>query len=126
MPLPEFVSLALETGRERLRRTDTIRQLNDAFRRTFVGGHVIATRAVALLPLDDRHSLFEMVREANYSFKPADDPYGEHDFGAVIYKGERFFWKIDYYDLDFRHGSPDPSDPAFTVRVMTVVRADEY
>ncbi|MGQ3238854.1 DUF3768 domain-containing protein [Shinella sp.] len=41
-------------------------------------------------------------------------------------KGVRYFWKIDYYDLDLRHAAPDPTDPAFTMRVMTVMRADEY
>jgi hypothetical protein len=28
-----------------------------------------------------------------------NDPYGEHDFGSFELAGEKFFWKIDYYDF---------------------------
>jgi hypothetical protein len=35
-------------------------------------------------------------------------------------------WKIDYYDRSRRYHSPDPADPKLTVRVLTVMRADEY
>jgi hypothetical protein len=31
-------------------------------------------------------------------FTPDNDPYGEHDFGAFIYKGVKIFWKIDNYN----------------------------
>jgi hypothetical protein len=59
-------------------------------------------------------------------FSPDNDPHEEHDFGTVVCGGERYFWKIDYLDLDLCNASPDPSDPAFTIRVMTIMRADEY
>jgi len=125
MQLSDIIPLALETGRERLNQADTIRRLNDIFRRTFVSGHVVATRGVMLLGPDDRSDLFHAVREFD-NFNPEDDPYSEHDFGALVHKDVRYFWKIDYYDLDLRHASPDPADPAFTVRVMTIMRGDEY
>ena len=32
-------------------------------------------------------------------FTPENDPYGQHDFGALTVSGERLFWKIDPYDL---------------------------
>lgn len=59
-------------------------------------------------------------------FNKGNDPYGEHDFGAVQHKGERFFWKIDAYDRELMFASPDPTDTEQTRRVLTVMRADEY
>jgi hypothetical protein len=34
--------------------------------------------------------------------------------------------KIDYFDRNLKYHSPDPSDPAITVRVITIMLADEY
>jgi hypothetical protein len=55
-----------------------------------------------------------------------NDPYGEHDFGAVEIGGERFLFKIDYYDRSLTAHSPDKADPAATTCVLTIMRADEY
>lgn len=125
MVFADIITLALETGREGLSRADRLRHLNDTFRRTFSGGNVVVSRGVMLLAPDDRCALFQAVREYD-SFKPEDDPFGEHEFGAVVFKNQRFFWCIDYYDLDLRRSSPDPTDPAFTVRIMTIVLGGEY
>lgn len=125
MAFADIITLALETGRDGLNRADRLRHLNDAFRRSFVSGHVVATRGVMALAPDDLCGLFKAVR-AYDSFTPENDSYGEHDFGALAFKDVRYFWKIDYYDLDLRYASPDPTDPAFTVRVMTIMRGDEY
>ena len=54
------------------------------------------------------------------------DPEGEHDFGAFEHGGARFFWKIDYYTPDMEHGSEDPADPSQTLRVLTIMLAEEY
>jgi Protein of unknown function (DUF3768) len=59
-------------------------------------------------------------------FTPENDPYGEHDFGSVEVQGKVIFFKIDYYDLDLLHLSPDLADPAVTRRVMTIMPAEEY
>ena len=106
-------------------KTDRIRTLNDAFRRTFVGGAVMITAGVEAMPLDQRSSLLQKVRSFE-AFSENNDPHGEHDFGAVDEAGGRFFWKIDLYDRSMEFGSPDPTDPAVTTRVLTIMRADEY
>ena len=59
-------------------------------------------------------------------FTPDNDPYAEHDFGAIKLSGDTFFWKFDYYDLDLQMHSPDPNDPTITARVLTVMLAEEY
>ena len=92
---------------------------------TFEGGKVMLSSGLAALPLDARNEVLWAVR-LFWEFSPENDPYEEHDFGAVACRGERYFWKIDCYDLDLRYASPDPSDPAFTIRVLTIMRADEY
>ena len=35
-------------------------------------------------------------------------------------------FKIYCFDNDLKYQSPDPTDPAVTVRVITVMLADEY
>ncbi len=106
-------------------KAERIRCLNDAFRRTFIGGRVMLTAGVAALPEGGLHALLGAV-QAFDRFDPGNDPHGDHDFGAVEHEGDRYFWKIDAYDTDLEFGSPDPSDPAGTTRVITVMRADEY
>ena len=61
-------------------------------------------------------------------FTPANDPYGEHDFGSIDIDGVgKVFWKIDYYaDETFTSGSEDPSDPARCFRLLTIMLAEEY
>ena len=59
-------------------------------------------------------------------FTPNNDPYAEHDFGAITLEGITFFWKIDYWDSDLHMHSPDPSDTSVTIRVLTIMLAEEY
>ena len=102
-----------------------IRDLNDAFRRSFVGGRVTLTAGVGALPDRVRAAVITAVRAFDI-FTADDDPHGEHDFGAVEVAGERFYWKIDYFDRSLRVHSPDPADPNVTVRTMTILCRDEY
>jgi hypothetical protein len=60
------------------------------------------------------------------AFDEGNDPHGEHDFGAVTVGNERYFFKIDYYDLTLSGHSSDAADPNQTIRVLTIMRADEY
>src|SRR5271157_1343051 len=106
-------------------KTARIRELNDAFRSTFAGGKVVMTAGVDALP--DMVKAAALQNAATFdAFTDDNDPYGEHDFGSFDLCGRKFFWKIEYYDRDMQYGSEDPSDPAKTTRVMTVMLASEY
>jgi hypothetical protein len=101
------------------------RKLNDAFRRTTIGGKLVVTHGVAALGAIHVLALVDRVR--NFAdFSEANDPHGEHDFGAFEDSQKRFFWKIDYYDEQLHRGSEDPRNPAKTTRVLTLMLADEY
>src|SRR6516162_8957329 len=104
---------------------ERIRELNDDFRRTFVGGLVMVTAGVEAMPVEQRRSLLAKVRAFD-SFTEDTDPHGEHDFGAVDEGEVRCFWKIDYYDREITMHSDDASDPTVTTRVLTVMLAEEY
>jgi hypothetical protein len=105
--------------------TARVRELNDAFRRSFSGGRVVMTAGVNALPPDVLAEALRKVRVFD-EFTKDNDPHGEHDFGAFEVSGESFFWKIDCYDRAMEFGSEDPSDPAQTTRVLTIMLADEY
>jgi hypothetical protein len=102
-----------------------IRALNDAFRRTMIGGRVMMTAGVDALSNVNKALLLEKVREFD-AFTDDNDPHGEHDFGAIDFLGQKFFFKLDYYDATLTSGSEDPADPAKTARVMTIMLAEEY
>jgi hypothetical protein len=104
-----------------------IRDLNDAFRRTFVGGVVLVTQGIQNLSPDVTAEVLQRVRAFD-KFTADNDPHGEHDFGSFDIAGQVFFWKLDYYerDSDMQSGSPDPSDPEVMTRVLTVTLAEEY
>ncbi|RDJ22828.1 DUF3768 domain-containing protein [Bosea caraganae] len=59
-------------------------------------------------------------------FNEANDPFGEHDFGAFNANGERLFFKVDYFNLNMTTGSKDPADPAITARVLTIMCAGDW
>ena len=62
------------------------------------------------------------------TFEPENDPEGWHDFGAVTIRGETVFWTLDLYeaDSDFRHGAEDPGNPDTTMRVLTIMMAQDW
>ena len=59
-------------------------------------------------------------------FCHANDPYEEHDFGALEVDGQVIFFKIDYFDKALTYHSPDPSNLSVTERVITIMLAEEY
>lgn len=102
-----------------------IAALNDLLRTTFLTGRVVVTEGVRALSEATREEIITKVRTFD-EFSPDNDPYGEHDFGAVTVDGIKAFWKIDYYDCTLSILSDDPADPAKTCRVLTVMLAEEY
>ena len=109
----------------RLSKIARIAALNDALRRHQTGGRLFVTPGVLALGERALPAVLETVA-AFTAFADDNDPYGEHDMGAFRHGGARLFWKIDYYGRDLLSGSPDPADPAVTVRVLTVMLAEEY
>lgn len=108
-------------------RTKRIAELNDQLRTTFspAAGRIAFTHGINSLDTEDRAQIFGLVKTFN-DFTEENDPYGEHDFGKVECNEHTAFFKFDYYDKSLRRGSPDPSDPNVTERVMTILLASEY
>jgi hypothetical protein len=115
-----------------------IAELNDRFRKATGSsdpegislGKKVMTRGIRDLGLIATVDIAERVAAAD-SFTEDNDPHGEHDFGSFDCDGNRIFWKIDYYDRSSfgtgrDMGSEDPSDPAMTLRVLTIMLASEY
>lgn len=105
--------------------SERIRELNDTFRQTFVGGRVVITEGIDALSPQIKAAVLRQVRHFD-RFDRENDPHDEHDFGNFEIEGERFFFKLDYYNLEMDGGSEDPADPAKTTRVLTVMKAEEY
>jgi hypothetical protein len=105
--------------------SERIRELNDSLRQTFTGGRVVITEGVDALSAETKAEVLLCVQTFD-RFDPDNDPHGEHDFGSFEIAGERFFFKVDYYEPGMEGGSEDPADPAKTTRVLTVMKAEEY
>lgn len=104
---------------------ERIRALNDQLRRHHIGGRFFITQGVMAAGPEGVAEVLRTIGLAN-EFNEANDPYGEHDFGAVTVAGQRIFWKIDYYDQRIKTQAVDPSDADKCVRVLTVMLAEEY
>lgn len=98
---------------------------NDAFRKNLSQGTLVLTQGIRSNTSDDIKEIITKVRNFD-TFDENNDPYNEHDFGAFDYKGQKVFWKIDYYDRKFLYLSPDVSNPRVTNKVMTIMYAEEY
>ena len=131
----EMLSQTLPEDRIDVQRRIAI--LNDEFRHQIylyafgmlnqTSGRFIITKRIKALTTEQQIEICEQVKEFN-NFTPDIDPDGEHDFGAIDISGiGEIFWKIDYYDNEqMEWGSEDPSNPAQTFRVLTIMFADEY
>ena len=102
-----------------------IRDLNDQLRRSLTGGVLVMTKGIIALGAKRQMAILSAIAAYN-AFDAGDDPYGEHDFGALTVEGTRIFFKIDYLDRGLTGHSSDPADPSVTTRVLTVMLAEEY
>jgi hypothetical protein len=117
-------------------RAHRIAKLNDEFRRhaglalsdtRSAPGRCVMTAGIAALGRQVQAEILARVRQFS-RFEPGNDPYGEHDFGALsTTAGEQVFWKIDTFaDEAMEYGAEDPDDPTRSFRVLTVMLAAEY
>ncbi|MCG7630089.1 DUF3768 domain-containing protein [Epibacterium sp. MM17-32] len=107
---------------------------NDAFRHSILGntpvadapkGQFVMTRGVAALGPDAQLAVTRSVATFD-SFNADSDPHGWHEMGVIDLDGTTIWFKIDLYDADYQYGSPEPSDPAQTRRVLTLLLPSEY
>ena len=102
-----------------------ISALNDNFRRSFEGGEVLLSAGIAAMSSEDKANIVSLVQNFD-NFTPDNNPYSENDFGTFDYKGEKILWKIDYYDLNNKYHSEDPSNPDITNRILTIMKVFEW
>ena len=108
-------------------RTLRIRELNDTFRQELPspGGRLLITDGVNNAGVDFVTRALAAVMAFD-DFNAGNDPHGEHDFGAFEIDGRKLYFKFDYYDPTGEYGSEDPSDSEQTMRVLTIMLAEEY
>ena len=118
-------------------RAQIVAEQNDTFRRWWtarggepeVPGRALLTEGVQSLLLEEVKETQELLNLiAAYSdFGEGNDPWGERDFGAFDFCGERLFWKIDLYSDDAMiRGSEEPTNLEKTYRLMTIMLSSEY
>ena len=100
-------------------KAETIARKNDYIRKNLRGAVIMVTPSVQSLSEQDGEALFRKIRDFN-EFDKGNDPYGEHDFGAVNHGGVKYFFKFDYLDDSFKYFKEDGN------RILTIMRSDEY
>lgn len=113
-----------------------IAQHNDQFRMSCglplsrqarsVPGQLMMTAGIAALPGEVQAELVIAIMAFD-DFNEDNDPHGEHDFGTIHHPvAGKVFWKIDLFDNDLEFYTADPTDPSQTMRVLTIMLAEEY
>ena len=103
--------------------TERIRTLNDELRQNLSRSHALMTPGIAALGPEAVARIVKTI-EVYDDFCRANGPYEEHDFGSFEADGHTIFFKIDYFDPTLTPHSLDPSDPAVTKRVITIMLAE--
>jgi hypothetical protein len=103
-----------------------LRENNDRFRRTFIGGAVIVSEGFAALDDELKSDILWRIRNFdNFEANEDWDPENEHAYLALEYRGCRIVMLIDYWSRDMTSYSGDPYDPKETQLVMTIKFEDE-
>lgn len=113
-----------------------IAKQNDQFRKNCgvikledqeIPGMYMMTQGIANLSKTDQFEVIIKIRSYD-DFNESNDPYEEHDFGAFELEETKtkILWKINYFDVNYEHGSEDPSNLSKTKRVLTAMLACEY
>lgn len=115
----------VQTGNKR---TNTqVAKQNDLMRNTMIqckSFKVVMTQGVA--ESDQREAIITAVRQ--YEFTKNDlgnNPYGENDFASFVVAGQKYYFKFDYYAPSMDYGADVYNDDE-VVRVLTIMRSDEY
>jgi hypothetical protein len=111
---------------DRTFRLNRIVRLNDALRRG-QGKHKTVVVTAGLQQFGKAYLARVSQAVASFDqFNAANDPHGEHDFGAMTIDGTKLFWKIDYFNLEMNAHSLDKANEDTTHRVLTIMLASEY
>ena len=102
-----------------------IRVLNDELRQRLACGSAVITVGIAALGQESVERIVKAISIFD-NFYLENDPYEEHDFGAIEMEDKKIFFKIDYYDRSLTYHSPNSADPSVTQRVITIMLAEEY
>lgn len=120
------------TEEQRAAEAAIIARQNDLFRTAFpfggfaeVPGQVLCTPGVVEKG-PEFLTLLHLTVAAFDTFTEENDPCGDHSFGVVEVGGTRVYWKIDLYDENYEFGAEEPTDPAHTRRVLTMLLPSEY
>ena len=106
-------------------KTARTRALNDTLRRFGRGGRIMITAGLEARGSEQIARVLAAVAAFD-NFTDDNDPHREHDCALLRVDNLQVLFKIDYFDRDLTFHSLDPSDPAVTQRVMTVMLAEEY
>jgi hypothetical protein len=114
-----------------LSRAETIARLNDRARfgfdrtsKTIFSRACLATfcNGDTRCALVAQSELVDAMRQHLFT----DDAHRERDFGEMVFRDHRVWFKIDYYSPGLDYGSADPADAIQTVRVITIMLPEDY
>src|SRR3546814_9221954 len=112
--------------------TEQIARLNDRCRQGFdPTARLVVTRACLVRLAGEEDAVREIIAQAEllaavrrYDFGPGDGP--DRDLGAFDLRGERIFFKIDYYDPALELASEALAHASLTRAVLTIMLAADY